>query len=144
MNLRWAAAGLMGLVLGCSCGSSNSATSAADASVKHDLLRGVAVIRATQDRKRLETQLGGIVASLRGERGSTTAVERARKVALAGFQLTRKGVRSQLDFSENDRGEVAAAARDARRADRYLGSGADRLRLAGLALGIQIGMLDGY
>jgi hypothetical protein len=139
MNLRWAAAGLMGLVLGCSCGSSNSATSAADASVKHDLLRGVAV-----NRKRLETQLGGIVASLRGERGSTTAVERARKVALAGFQLTRKGVRSQLDFSENDRGEVAAAARDARRADRYLGSGADRLRLAGLALGIQIGMLDGY
>jgi len=144
MNLRWAAAGLMGLVLGCSCGSSTSATSAADASVKHDLLRGVAVIRATQDRKRLETQLGGIVASLRGERGSTATAERARKVGLIGFELTRKGVRSQIDFSENDRGEVKAATRDARRADRYLGNGADRLRMAGLALGIHIGLLDGY
>ena len=144
MNLRWAAAGLTALVLGCSCGSSTSATSTADASVKRDLLRGVAEIRATQDRKQLEAQLGSVVASLRGERGSTAAVERARKVALAGFQLTRKGVRSQIDFSENDRGEVAAAARDARHADRYLGSGADRIRLAGLALGIHIGLLDGY
>jgi hypothetical protein len=144
MNLRWAAAGLTALVLGCGCGSSTSATSAADASVKRDLLRGVAVIRATQDRKRLETQLGSVVASLRGERGSTAAVERARKIALVGFELTRKGVRSQIDFSENDRGEVKAATRDARRADRYLGSGAARIRLAGLALGIQLGLLDGY
>ena len=75
---------------------------------------------------------------------ASAAVERARKVALAGFQLTRKGVRSQIDFSENDRGEVAAAARDARRADRYLGSVADRIRTAGLALGLHLGLLDGY
>ena len=87
MNLRWAAAGLAALVLGCGCGSSTSATSAADASVKRDLLRGVAVIRATQDRKRLETQLGSVVASLRGERGSTAAVERARKIVLVGFEI---------------------------------------------------------
>jgi hypothetical protein len=144
MSLRWAAAGLMGCVLACGCGSSGSGTSAADAAVKRDVLHGVDEIRATQDRKRLEAQLGVIVASLRAERGSTGAVERARKVALAGFELTRKGVRSQLDFSENDRGEVAAAARDARRADRFLGTGADRIRLAGPALGLHIGLLDGY
>ncbi len=61
-----------------------------------------------------------------------------------GFELTRKGVRSQIDFSENDSGNVAAATRDARRADRYLGRGADRIRTAGLALGIQIAKLDGH
>ncbi len=118
--------------------------SAADASVKRDVLRGVDEVRTTHDRKRLEAQLGVIVAGLRAERGSTGAAERARKVALLGFELTRKGVRSQIDFSENDRGEVVAAARDARRADRYLGSGADRIRTAGLALGLHIGLLDGY
>ena len=61
-----------------------------------------------------------------------------------GFELTRKGVRSQIDFSENDSGNVAAATRDARRSDRYLGRGADRIRTAGLALGIQIAKLDGH
>ncbi len=144
MNLRWAAAGLMGYALACGCGSSGSGLSAADASVKRDVLRGVDEIRATHDRKLLEAQLGEVVASLRTERGSTRATERARKVALGGFELTRTGVRSQIDFSENDRGEVAAATRDARRADRYLGRGADRIRIAGLALGLHIGMLDGY
>ena len=71
-------------------------------------------------------------------------VEQARRVALMGFELTRKGVRSQIDFSENDSGNVAAATRDARRADRYLKGGANRIRIAGLALGIRIRELDGY
>lgn len=61
-----------------------------------------------------------------------------------GFELTRKGVGSQIDFSENDSGEVAAATRDARRADRYLRRGANRIRMAGLALGIRINEIDGY
>ena len=67
---------------------------------------------------------------------------RARELAIQGFELTRKGVRSQLDFSENDSGNVAAATRDAERADRYLTRGANRLRAAGLALGIQLGKLN--
>ena len=66
---------------------------------------------------------------------------RARELAIQGFELTREGIRSQLDFSENDSGEVAAATRDASRADRYLTNGANRLRAAGRALGIQIGKL---
>ena len=118
--------------------------SSADAAVKQDLLRGVDDIRSTQDRKTLAAQLSRVITSLRNERGSTAAGERARTVALGGFELTLKGVGSQIDFIDNDRGEVAAATRDARRADRYLGRGADRIRRAGLALGIQIGELDGY
>ncbi len=134
----------MALMLVCGCGSSRSGMSTADAAVKRDLLRGVEEIQTTHDRKRLDAQLSRIVARLRGERGSTTAVERAREVALVGFELTRKGVGSQIDFSENDSGNVAAATRDARRADRYLGQGANRIRRAGVALGIHIGKLDGY
>ena len=118
--------------------------STADVSIKRDVLRGVEEIRSTHDRRRLDAQLGRIVASLRGQHGSTAVVERARELALVGFQMTQKGVRSQIDFSENDSGEVAAATRDARRADRYLGRGANRIRMAGLALGIQIGKLDGH
>ncbi len=144
MIVRWAATGLMVLVLGCGCGSSRSGVSTADVSVKQDLLRGVEEIQTTHDRQRLDAQLGRIIASLRGERGSTAVVERARQMALLGFGLTQKGVRSQIDFSENDSGEVAAAARDARRADRFLGRGANRIRMAGLAFGIRIRTLDGY
>jgi hypothetical protein len=144
MSVRWAATGLMALLLCCGCGTSRSGVSTADVSVKQDLLRGVEEIRSTHDRKRLDAQLGHIVASLRGERGSAAVVERAREVALVGFELTQKGIRSQIDFSENDSGNVAAATRDARRADRYLGRGANRIRMAGLALGIRIRKLDGY
>ena len=68
--------------------------------------------------------------------------ERARVLAMKGFEATIKGTRSQLDFSENDSGEVAAATRDAERADRYLTLGANRLRAAGQTLGTQIGMLN--
>ena len=144
MNLRWAAAGLLALVLGCGCGSSGSGASTADVSVKHDVMRGVEEIWSTHDRKRLHAQLGRIIASLRGERGSTSVVERARRLALVGFELTQKGVRSQIDFAENDSGEVAAAARDAMRADRYLKRGAHRIRMAGLLLGARIRELDGH
>ena len=106
--------------------------------------RGADEIRTTHDRKTLEAQLGRVVARLRATRGSTAVVERARAAALAGFVLTRKGVRSQIDFMENDSGEVEAATVHARRADLYLKRGANRIRAAGAALGLRIDDLDGY
>ncbi len=54
------------------------------------------------------------------------------------------GTQSQLDFVEKDSGEVAAATRDAKRADHYLRRGANRLRAAGQVFGIRIGELNGY
>ena len=144
MVLRWAAAGLTALVLVSGCGNAKSPESAGDRSVKQELLRGVDEIRTTHDRKRLRAELSRVVAKLRGARGSSAQAERARRAAIAGFELTQRGVASQIEFNDNDSGNVAAATRDARRADRYLGRGADRIRLAGRALGIQIADLGGY
>jgi hypothetical protein len=141
MAVRWTALWLLALALVGGCGPSTSGVGTADASIKQDLLRGVGQIRTTYDRKKLDAELARILASLRRARGSTMAARRARDLAIQGFELTQKGVRSQLDFSENDSGEVAAATRDAERADRYFTRGANRLRAAGLALGIQIGKL---
>ena len=75
---------------------------------------------------------------------TTARARRARELALRGFAATLEGTRSQLAFSENDSGEVAAATRDAKRADRYLTRGANWLRAAGKVLGVRIGELNGY
>jgi hypothetical protein len=133
---RRSAAWLLSLALASGCGSSTS-----DAAIKRHLLLGVAQIRTTRDRAELHAKLVRTLASLRRDRTSTPAERRARSLAIEGFEWTRKGVRSQLDFEENDSGNVAAATRDARRADRYLARGASRLRAAGAALGIRIGSL---
>ena len=114
-----------------------------DASVKRDLLRGIVEIRAAHDVKKLHAEVLRVLASLRRDRASTPAARRARVLAIQGFEATLKGVRSQLDFSENDSGNVAAATRDAKRADRYLRRGAYRLRAAGQALGIRVGQING-
>jgi Fic family protein len=133
MRRPWAA-WLVLLALAAGCGSSTSS----DTSIKKHLLRGVAQIRTTRDRAELHAKLVRTLASLRRDRASTAAERRARTLAIEGFEATLKGVRSQLDFVENDSGNVAAATRDARRADRYLALGASRLRAAGAALGIRI------
>jgi hypothetical protein len=135
---------LVGLAVAGGCGSSTSGVGTVDASIGHDLLTGVAQIRATHDRKKLHAELTRVLASLHRDRGSTPAARRARELAIQGFESTLRGVRSQLDFSENDSGEVAAATRDAKRADRFLTRGAHQLRAAGRALGIQLGKLNGY
>jgi hypothetical protein len=124
------------------CGSTTGVR-LGDASVKRDLLRGIVEIRATHDGKKLHAEVLHVLASLRRDRASTPAARRARVLAIQGFEATLKGVRSQLDFSENDSGNVAAATRDAMRADRYLTLGANRLRAAGRALGIRVGQLNG-
>ena len=110
----------MGLAVAGGCGSSTSGVGTVDASIGHHLLRGVAQIRATHDRKKLHAELTRVLASLHRDRGSTPAARRARELAIRGFESTLRGVRSQLDFSENDSGEVAAATRDAKRADRFM------------------------
>jgi hypothetical protein len=128
------------------CGSSTPDVRPVDASIRHDLLTGVGLIRATHDRQKLHAELTNLLARLHRDRGSTASARRARGLAIQGFEATLRGVRSQLDFSENDSGEVAAATRDAMRADRFLTQGAERLRAAGRALGIQIGAgtLNGF
>jgi hypothetical protein len=136
---RWSGAWLLSLALTVGCGSSASP----DASIKRDLVRGVAQIRTTRDKEKLHAELGRTLASLGRDRASTPGGRRAKRLAIEGFELTGKGVRSLLDFEENDSGNVAAATRDAVRADRFLTRGANRLRAAGSLLGIRVGRLGG-
>lgn len=140
----WTALCVIGLALVSGCGQSAPALGEADVSIEQDLLRGVREIRGTHDRKKLHAELVHLLAHLRRAHGTTASARRGRKLALQGFEATLKGVRSQLDFSENDSGEVAAATRDAKRADRYLRRGASSLRAAGREFGLRIGELNGY
>jgi hypothetical protein len=140
----WIAPWLIALMLVGGCGGSTAASGRADASIRHDVLRGVRQIRATHDRRKLHAELVVTLARLRRARATTTDARRGRVLAVQGFEAMLKGVESELDFEENDSGEVAAATRDAVRADRYLTVGANRLRGAGKALGIQIGELAGH
>ena len=137
--VRW----LLAVALAGGCGSAPSGARADD-SIRRDLLSGVGQIRANHDRNKLQTELRRTLASLRSDRPSTATARRARGLAIQGFEATLKGVRSLLDFSENDSGNIAAATRDAKRADRYLTRGANRLRAAGRVLGIRIGTLNGH
>ena len=81
---------------------------------------------------------------LRRAQASTPRERRAKALAVDGFLMARKGVEYLIAFDENDSGEVAAATRDAARADNFLRLAARRLRSAGLLLGIRIGDLRGY
>jgi hypothetical protein len=135
---------LIGLALVSGCRSSAPAIGQADLSVKQDLLRGVREMRGTRDRRKLHAELVHLVAHLRRTHGTTAIAGRGRELALQGFEATIEGIESQIEFSENDSGEVAEATRDAKRADLYLRRGANRLRAAGRALGVRIGELNGY
>jgi hypothetical protein len=119
--------------LAAACGSS-----ASDAAIKSDLIRGVAQIRRSHDPKTLRGQLVRTIAKLRREHPATAKDRRAKRLAVRGFAATLKGVDSRIAFTENDSGNIAAATRDALRADRYLTRGANLLSEAGEALHIRI------
>ena len=109
-----------------------------------DLLRGVRQIRASHDRKTLHAGLIRTLTRLRRAQGATASTQRGRELAIQGFEATLKGVQSEIDFEENDSGEVAAATRDAVRADRYLTRGDELVMRGRAALGIQIGEINGH
>jgi hypothetical protein len=115
-----------------------------DAAVKRELLRAVAQIRSTPDRRKLQAALTRTLARLRRTHASTAAGRRARALSLEGIESTLEGVKSLIAFDENDRGNIEAATRDARRADRFLRRGANQLRAAGSALGLRIGDVNGH
>jgi hypothetical protein len=125
-------AALAALVLLGGCGGSGSP-------VKPVLEDGVAAIRETHDYEALRAKLRRVIARLRA-----TNDGQARRLALSGFEATLRGVQSRIDFVENDRGNIDAATRDARRADAGLREGARLLRAAGRLLDVRVGSLSGY
>ena len=81
----------------------------------------------TQDYEQLRSELRQTLERLRATRHDGEA----RRLALRGFQATLRGVQARIDFHENDRGNIEAATRDARRANAELGKAAKLLRAAG-------------
>ena len=112
--------------------------------VRQALVGGTHAIQNTHDRRRLNAAVGRALVRLRRAPASTPRERRAKGLAVEGFLMTLKGVKYLIAFDENDSGEVAAATRDAARADHFLRLAARRLRSAGLLLGIRIGDLRGY
>lgn len=124
--------------------SGTQTRNAADTAVRASLLRGVAEIRAMRNDENLHAELRRAIASVRSARPSTSAGRRARSLAIQGFAAMLRGVERRLAFSKNDSGNVEAATRDARAADRSLKNGANLLRAAGRALGVHVGDLNGW
>jgi hypothetical protein len=122
------------------CGSSATP----EASLTDDFLNGISQLRDTHDYKRLRSQIVRTLASLRRDPAPTAATRRAKQLAVRGFEWTRRGIESRIDFVENDRGNIQAATRDAIRADRALKKGANLLRAAGEILGFRLGRLNGF
>lgn len=114
------------------CGSSASP-------VRSSFDEGVAAIRQTHDYMRLRAELRRTVARLQAAHDGT-----GRRLALLGFRSTLTGVQARIDFVANDRGNIEAATRDARRGDTALRRGARLLRRAGRLLGVRVGELNGY
>lgn len=121
------------------CGSESTSDG-----VKEHLRDGVAQIRATHDKQKLRSALARTVAKLRRDDAPDAAGRRGRALAIQGFTSTIRGIDSQIDFIENDRGNIEAATRDAKRAYGSLTRGANRLRAAGRVFGLQFGTLNGY
>ena len=117
------------------CGSSDQ-----DASVRATFRRGIEQIRTSTSATRLRAELRHTLTGLRAEQGSG----KGRRLAIAGFEETLLGVEAQIDFIENDRGEIEAATRDAIKANRHKERGADLLRTAGRELNVTVGRLRGY
>jgi hypothetical protein len=127
------AAALVVLAVLVGCGSTGSP------SVKDEFVRGIEQIRASHDAKKLHAQLAQTLASLRRERSATPG----RRLAIQGFEAMLRGVQAQVDFIENDSGNIEAAVRDTAEANRYRTRGANLLRAAGRALGVKVGTLKG-
>lgn len=100
---------------------------------------GVATIRETHDYVRLRGELRRVVTRLR-----STKDGEGRRLALRGFEAMLLGVQARIDFVANDRGNIEAATRDARRGDLAFRRGARLLRRAGRLLGVEVGELNGY
>jgi hypothetical protein len=138
------ALGLTFVALFAGCGSSKTTGNAAHAELKASFLRSVAQIRRTQDEEKLQGKLLRTLVDLRSLRASTPVEEHTRTLAIRGFASTLRGVERRIAFIRNDSGNVEAATRDAKRADRRLKEGANLLRAAGRALGVEVGSLNGY
>jgi hypothetical protein len=119
----------LALVTGCGSGEPGNA------SVERDIERGLAEIQSGHDRRTLQARLTAVVARLRSDAPESDSKQRARALAIAGFEAKLTSVRAEREFYENDSGQVKEATIDAARADAYRNRAEDLLRAAEQALG---------
>jgi len=117
--------------------------SASDKTLRDSFRAGLAATRPGEfhARARLVTRT---IERLRHDHAVTPTGRTARRRALGGYLWALWGLRAQIAFVEHDSGEVAMAARDAARADRCWIHAAARLRAAGKALGVPVGLVNGF
>ena len=70
--------------------------------------------------------------------------EHAPPRAIGGFMWALWALRAQIEFVDDDSGRLAEATLDAARADRCWMHAARLLREAGSALGVPVGLVNGY
>jgi hypothetical protein len=122
---------LLGLCLAIlsGCGSSGETT------LERDIQRGLAQIQSVHDRKALQAKLIALVAKLRHDDAGSKSAQRARALAIRGFEAKLTSVKAEREFYENDSGQVAEATVDAARADKYRQRADELLRAAQQAIG---------
>lgn len=81
---------------------------------------------------------------LRHDDASSPSGREGRRLAVGGYLWALWGLRAQIEFVDEDSGQVAEATRDAARADRCWLHAAPRLRAAGKALGVPVGLVNGF
>ena len=81
---------------------------------------------------------------LRHDHASSPSGREARLDAIGGYLWALWGLRAQIEFVDEDSGQLAEATRDAARADRCWLHAAPRLRAAGQALGVPVGLVNGF
>lgn len=100
---------------------------------------GLDSVRQTHDYVRLRAELRRTVVRLQAADDGE-----GRRLALRGFRAMLAGAQARIDFVANDRGNIEAATRDARRGDLAFRRGARLLRRAGRLLDVKVGELNGY
>jgi hypothetical protein len=103
VSRRPAAAAALLLVAGCGSSKENA--------VQADVSRAAAEVRA----KAHDEELRSTIARLETDEPSTARERSARRLAIAGLKATLAGRASRRAFIENDRGNIEAATRDAKR-----------------------------
>jgi hypothetical protein len=131
------------VVAGALATSTAAPAAASDTTLKRTFVRGIAQVRAPLAPARRDAELRRTLRRLRGDTPSTATGSRGRRLAVDGFTWMRRRAQAQLALIRNDSGNIEAAIRDAKRADRCLERGATLLRAAGRALGVRVGKLDG-
>lgn len=116
---------------------------AGDSTVRQAFRAGLAATRPGDfhARARLVKQT---LERLRRDDTRSSSGREGRGLAVGGYLWALWGLRAQIEFVDEDNGLVAEATRDAARADRRWLHAAPRLRAAGKALGVPVGLVNGF